>query len=141
MAKIKHIQLKVTDRLQAAEIYEKVFGFERTSERRIRGNHGTVHLDDGTVDLAFAQYDDDGSAEATMHGEGPRIGHFGIEVDDIDACVEMLQQRGCEFLTPKGELPIKFKVPGVGGIIEIGPHGFFKHPRNPKFQDENIVSL
>jgi lactoylglutathione lyase len=138
MAKIKHIQLKVSDRLQSADIYEKVFGFLRTDERRIRDNHGTVHLDDGTIDLAFAQYDDD-SAEAEMHGEGPRIGHFGIEVDDIDTCVALLEQNGCEFLTDKGALPVKFKVPGVGGIVEIGPVGFFKHPRDPKYKD--VASL
>lgn len=141
MAKIKHIQLKVTDRLQSAAIYEKVFGFERTDERRIRDDHGTVHLSDDTVDLAFAQYDDDGSDEAKMHGSGPRIGHFGIEVDDVNACVKELEERGCEFLTPQGELPAKFKIPGVGGIVEIGPIGFFKHPRDVKFKDANIVSL
>jgi len=133
MAKIKHIQLKVTDRLQSAEIYEKIFGFQRTDERRTRDDHSTVHLGDGTIDLALSQYDE-GSAEAAMHGKGPRIGHFGIEVDDLDACVDMLEQHGCEFLTAKGALPIKFKIPGVGGVVEIGPPGFFKHPRDPKFK-------
>ena len=83
MAKIKHIQLKVVDRYKAAEFYEKIFGFTRTSERQIRGDHSTVHLEDGTIDLAMAQYNDDGSKEAKMHGEGPCIGHFGIEVEDV----------------------------------------------------------
>lgn len=133
MANIKHIQLKVSDRLQSADIYEKVFGFLRTEERRTRDDHSTVHLSDDTIDLAFSQYDDD-SAEAEMHGDGPRIGHFGIEVDDIDACVNKLKQHNCEFITPPGALPVKFKIPGVGGIVEIGPVGFFKHPRDSKFK-------
>ena len=135
MAKIKHLQLKVTDRLKAADIYEKIFGFKRTSERRVRGTHGTVHLDDGTIDIALAQYDDDSSEEAKMHGKGPRIGHFGIEVEDVEACAKELEKCGCEFLTPPDALPIKFKMPGVGGVIEIGPPGFFKHPRDPKFKN------
>ncbi|MEL0108062.1 MAG: VOC family protein [Rhodospirillaceae bacterium] len=137
MAKIKHIQLKVSDRLQSAAIYEKIFGFERTDERRTRDDHNTVHLADGTIDLAFSQYDE-GSAEATMHGDGPKIGHFGIEVDDIDECVSLLAEHKCEFLTPKGALPVKFKIPGVGGIVEIGPVGFFKHPRDPQFKKDML---
>jgi catechol 2,3-dioxygenase-like lactoylglutathione lyase family enzyme len=135
MAKITHIQLKVEDRLKAAAIYEDIFGFKRTGERRVRNDHGTVHLDDGIVDLALAQYDDENSEEAQFSGPGTRIGHFGIEVEDIDGCVEKLARHGCEFLTPKGELPVKFKVPGVGGVVEIGPMGYFKHPRDPKFKN------
>ena len=135
MAKIKHIQLKVVDRHKAADFYEKVFGFTRTSERQIRGDHSTVHLEDGTIDLAMAQYYDDGSKEAKMHGEGPCIGHFGIEVEDVEACLKELEKRGCEILTPEGALPVKFKIPGAGGVVEIGPPGFFKHPRDPKFGD------
>ena len=135
MAKIKHLQLKVTDRLKSAGIYEQIFGFTRTVERRIRGTHGTVHLDDGNIDMAFAQYDDENTEEAKMHGEGPRIGHFGIEVEDVGACVKKLEKRDCEFLSPAGALPVKFKIPGVGGVMEIGPTGFFTHPRDPKYKD------
>ncbi|HAA91690.1 MAG TPA: VOC family protein [Rhodospirillaceae bacterium] len=134
-ARIKHIQLKVEDMDRTAKFYKSVFGFEEPERRHTRGDHWTAHLTDGTVDLACTQYDDEESTEALAHGAGYKIGHFGIEVEDLETTAAKLKEYGCRIVSPPGQVPIKFFVPGGGGMAEIAPLGAFKRPRTGKFKD------
>jgi len=134
-ARITHIQLKVEDMDRTAAFYKSVFDFEEPERRRTRDDHSTVHLTDGVVDLACTQYDNDTSDEARAHGPGFKIGHFGIEVEDLEATAAKLKEYGCKIVSPPGQVPVKFYVPGGGGMAEIAPLGAFKRPRAAKFND------
>ncbi len=125
MARIVHIALKVEDVEKAGRFYERVFGFQRVEEGRVR-DHTSQHLSDGTIDLALIQYDRE-SPEALLSGKGPCIHHFGVEVEDLEASVRELLATGCEILSPPGELPVKFR--DVSGVVaELVPVGRYKKP-------------
>ena len=125
MPRIVHLALKVEDLEKASRFYERLFGFQRVDEGRVR-DHTSRHLSDGAIDLALIAYHQD-SAEALLSGKGPCIHHFGIEVEDPEASVRELEATGCEILSPPGELPVKFRDPS-GLVAELVPVGRYKTP-------------
>lgn len=124
MARIVHIALKVDDLEKATEFYEKSFGFVEVETGQVR-DHTSRHLTDGAIDLALIKYDSEDSAEARASGLGPCIHHFAIEVDDMKASAEQLNQFGCEIISDPGVVPIKFRAPG-GTVAEIVPKARYK---------------
>lgn len=125
MARIIHLALKVEDLEKAGRFYERVFGFRGVEEGQVR-DHTSLHLSDGTIDLALIQYRRE-SSEALISGKGPCIHHFGIEVEDLEASVQELKATGCEILSPPGEVPVKFR--DVSGVVaELVPVGRYKKP-------------
>jgi catechol 2,3-dioxygenase-like lactoylglutathione lyase family enzyme len=123
---ITHIALKVEDIDKAAAFYKDVFGFEEVARHR-DGDHESLHLTDGRLDLAMVKYDAEDSFMGNQADAGPCIHHFGIDVDDIAAFKARIEARGgTTFADPTnpGEKVIKFRVPGAGGIAEIAPHGW-----------------
>ncbi len=132
--RISHIALKVKDVDQSSKVYQNVFGFEFWDCYR-SGDHVSLHLNDGTIDLAFVTYDsEEDERMGAAAGTGPCIHHFGIDVDDTDAYVEKLKAYGCEILTDPSDpqsKSIKFRIPGGGGIAEIAPMGWHARKENP----------
>jgi lactoylglutathione lyase len=124
MSRIVHIALKVNELDKASEFYEKVFGFVPVETSKVR-DHTSLHLTDGTIDLALIKYDSEESAEAKASGLGPCIHHFAIEVEDIDRSRKELSRYGCEIVSDPGVIPIKFRAPG-GTVAEIVPPARYK---------------
>lgn len=132
--RITHLALKVEDPDQAAKVFKEVFGFEET-DRRVSdgGSHISLHLSDGTIDLALLTFKSEDGNLAALAGEEPCIHHFGIDVDNPQAYAKSLAQEGVELIDDPenpGTKTIKFRVPGGGGIGEISPPGW--HERQLK---------
>jgi len=126
MARIVHIALKVDDLEKTRAFYEKVFGFKPVETSKVR-DHTSLHLSDGTIDLALIKYDSEESAEARAAGTGPCIHHFGIEVDDLAQATAQINASGCEIISDPGVIPVKFRAPG-GTVAEIVPTARYKKP-------------
>jgi catechol 2,3-dioxygenase-like lactoylglutathione lyase family enzyme len=128
--RLVHVAIKVDDLERSSAFYEQVFGFHRTGISRSSETnaHTSLHLSDGTSDLALMRYDSEQAPEADLAGPGPCIHHIGIRVDDPLAWVERLRGAGCEILSPPGEVPVKFRDPG-GVVAEIGPFVNYVKPR------------
>ena len=92
-AKIVHLALKVMDLEKATKFYENVFGFRQLGDGHSRG-HISCHMTDGNLDLALMRYDSEDEEEAKWAGAGPRIHHFGIEVDNQDVFAEKIKEYG-----------------------------------------------
>lgn len=124
--RIAHIALQVDDLDEAAAFYKDVFGFEEVSRHR-DGDHESLHLTDGHLDLAMVKYDTRDSFMGSQAGGGPCIHHFGIDVDDIAAFKARIEAHGgATFADPTDpdEKVVKFRVPSSGGIAEIAPFGW-----------------
>ena len=125
--RITHIALKVEDADRAAKIFKEIFGFVETScYMSIGKSHESLHLSDGTMDLALLTFQSKDGKMANIAGAEPCIHHFGIDVDDPVAYAKALKDAGAELIDDPenpGTKTIKFRVPGGGGIGEIGPPG------------------
>lgn len=124
--RIAHIALKVEDINATASFYRDVFGFEIGARHR-DGDHESLHLTDGNLDLALVRYDSANSVIGSAAGNEPCIHHFGIDVDDVAAYKAAVEAHGGEtFADPTNpeETVVKFRVPGGGGITEIAPFDF-----------------
>lgn len=117
MARIVHLALKVQDLEAATKFYEEVFGFKQLKTGR-NGQHVSRHMTDGTIDLALMVYDSEDAKEAQLAGPGPRLHHWGIEVDDRDAVAEKIKKHGGEILSKPDAGALKFRAPD-GTIAEI----------------------
>ena len=124
--RIVHIAVKVEDLESTGEFYRKVFGFKEMDNAKVR-DHTSLHLSDGTIDLALIKYDSEQSAESKAAGLGPCIHHIGIEVDDMKAYTAEIKKHGCEIVSDPGVIPVKFRAPG-GTILEIVPRQRYKKP-------------
>jgi hypothetical protein len=88
-------------------------------------DHTSLHLSDGTIDLALIKYESEESAESKAAGLGPCIHHIGIEVDDMKAYTAEIKKHGCEIISDPGVFPVKFRAPG-GTVLEIVPRQRYK---------------
>jgi lactoylglutathione lyase len=124
--RIAHLALKVGDAEAAADFYKELFGFTEVSRHR-DGDHVSLHLTDGHLDLALVQYDTADSMMGNQAGPGSCIHHFGIDVGDMGKYRTAIEAHGGETFgdpTNPDEKVLKFRVPGGGGITEIAPFGF-----------------
>src|SRR5262245_62166103 len=120
MPRIVHIAIKVDDLEKATKFYEDVFGFRQTGTGYARG-HVSRHLTDGSIDLALMVYDREDVEEAQLSGPGPRIHHWGIEVDDRDSYVAKIKANGGTIISEPGEGALKFRAPD-GTVLKLsGP--------------------
>ena|SRR5260221_555223 len=123
MARIVHIALKVEDLEKATKFYEDVFGIYQTKTGHARG-HTSRHMTDGETDLALMIYDGEDAAEAQLAGPGPRIHHWGLEVDDRSAFAETIARNGGKVLSKPEANALKFRAPD-GTLAEIVTRGAF----------------
>ena len=129
MPRINHIALKVADLEAATKFYENVYGFRQVHTGRSRG-HISRHMTDGAIDLALMKYDSEEAEEATLAGSGPRIHHWGIEVDDKSAYIEKIKQYGGTILSRPEAGALKFRAPD-GTVAEIVAAGRYKPKNKP----------
>ena len=123
MARIVHIALKVEDLEKATKFYENVFGFKQLATGHARG-HISRHMTDGETDLALMVYDSEDEKEAQLAGPGPRIHHWGLEVEDREAFADTIKQHGGEILSKPEANALKFRAPD-GTLAEIVSKGSF----------------
>jgi lactoylglutathione lyase len=124
MARIVHIALKVEDLEKATRFYEDVFGFKQTRTTQSRG-HVSRHMTDGNIDLALMVYDSEDAPEAQLSGRGPRIHHWGIEVQDREGTMKKIEEHGGSIVSDRDEGALKFRAPD-GTLAEIVGVGRYK---------------
>jgi lactoylglutathione lyase len=124
MARIVHLAIKVDNLDEATKFYEDVFGFKQLKTGR-NGAHISRHLTDGTIDLALMVYDSEDSPEAQLAGPGPRLHHWGVEVDDQAGYAEKIKAAGGTILSKPGTGALKFRAPD-GTIAEVVATGRYK---------------
>jgi lactoylglutathione lyase len=117
MSRIVHLAVKVNDLEEATKFYTEVFGFEVVKTGRNR-EHISRHMTDGHIDFTLMKYDSEDSHEAIIAGEGPRLHHWGVTVDDQDAAAERIKAFGGTILSAPGEGALKFRAPD-GTIAEV----------------------
>ena len=123
-ARIVHLALKVDDLEESTKFYEDVFGFRQVKTKR-NGQHISRHMTDGNIDLALMKYDSEDADEAQLAGPGPRLHHWGIEVEDKAGYAEKIQQYGGAILSRPEAGALKFRAPD-GTIAEIVAVGRYK---------------
>jgi lactoylglutathione lyase len=124
MARIVHLAIKVDNLDEATKFYEDVFGFRQLKTGR-NGAHVSRHMTDGAIDLALMVYDSEESPEAQLAGPGPRLHHWGIEVDDQAGYAEKIKAAGGTILSKPGAGALKFRAPD-GTIAEVVAEGRYK---------------
>ncbi len=124
MARIVHLAIKVQDLEGATKFYEDVFGFKQVKTKR-NGEHISRHMTDGNIDLALMIYDSEDAKEAQLAGPGPRLHHWGIEVDDKDGFAEKIKAYGGTILSKPEAGALKFRAPD-GTVAEIVAKGRYK---------------
>jgi lactoylglutathione lyase len=129
MARIVHIAIKVDDLDKSTTFYEEVFGFKQMKTMR-NGEHISRHMTDGTIDLALMKYDSEEAEEATLAGPGPRIHHWGIEVEDKAAYAEKIKQYGGTIISKPDAGALKFRAPD-GTVAEIVAAGRYQPKKKP----------
>lgn len=130
MPRIVHIAIKVENLDTATRFYEDVFGFKQVATER-NGQHISRHMTDGYIDLALMLYDSEDAPEAQLSGKGPRIHHFGIEVDDKNAYAAKLEAHGATILSKPGTGALKYRAPD-GTVAEIvEPHRYEHKAERP----------
>jgi lactoylglutathione lyase len=137
MARIIHIALKVEDLESATKFYEETFGFRQTGTGYARG-HVSRHMTDGQIDVALMVYDNEEVHEAQLSGAGPCIHHWGIEVEDRDATVKLIQENGGTIISEPGQGALKYRAPD-GTVAEIVAAGRYK--KNEVSGESRIVHL
>jgi lactoylglutathione lyase len=130
MARIVHLALKVQDLEEATKFYENVFGFKQVKTGR-NGEHVSRHMTDGNIDLALMVYDSEDAKEAQLAGPGPRLHHWGIEVDDRDAVAAKITANGGTILSKPEAGALKFRAPD-GTIAEVVRAGRYDDARAKK---------
>jgi lactoylglutathione lyase len=120
-AQIVHLALKVQDMENATNFYKNVFGFKQL-DTTPHGHHVSRHLTDGHIDLALMTWDSDEHKDAMLAGAGPRIHHWGFEVEDRDASIEAIKKNGGEILSKPGAPTLRFRAPDRT-IVEVVTKG------------------
>jgi lactoylglutathione lyase len=124
MSRIVHIAIKVNNLEEATRFYSDIFGFKHVKTGRTR-QHISRHMTDGHIDFTLMKYDSEDSHEAQLAGEGARIHHWGVTVDDQEATAKKIEAYGGTILSEKGEKALKFRAPD-GTIAEVVLPGLFK---------------
>ncbi|MEW5420346.1 VOC family protein [Amorphus sp. 3PC139-8] len=125
--RLRHIALRVQDLEKSAAFYQEIFGFERVGQEEIPIG-AAVYLSDGVINLALIKYfGQEGAATEDAVGS---VGtdHFGVQVDDIDAMRNRIEELGGRFYfdlgdARKGNFERKFKDPD-GIVFDISHHGW-----------------
>ena len=120
-SRIVHLAVKVQDLDVATKFYEQVFGFKQIKTEYKR-QHTSRHLTDGHIDFTLVRYDNEDHEEALLSGEGPRLHHWGVTVDDQELTAEKIKALGGEIISPPGSGALKFRAPD-GTLAEIVKEG------------------
>ena len=100
MFNVNHIHLKAPDPRSTAQWYVDMFGAQVVGESEGKGASKTVRVDLGGTRINITSAP---AGETLPEGIAePHYGleHFGLDTDDIDAAMDMLQAKGTEVLLP-----------------------------------------
>ena len=119
-ARIVHLALKVNDLEKATNFYKTVFGFKQLHDTR-NAKHISRHMTDGNLDIALMKWDQEDDV-AGLAGDGPRIHHWGLEVEDREAFGEIIKKHGGEILSKPGAPTLRFRAPDrtIVEVVEPG---------------------
>lgn len=124
MSRIVHLAVKVMDLEKATTFYTEVFGFTHVETKR-NGEHISRHMTDGHIDFTLMLYDSEDSKEAQLAGDGPRLHHFGVSVEDQEVAARMIEAHGGTILSAPGTGALKYRGPD-GTIAEVVKEGRYK---------------
>ena len=92
MALLRHLAIRCMDMEKSRQFYEMAFGWEFIGYRPSRVG---LDLSDGVNNVTLIQQPQDCSRPALE--EGNEYIHFGVIVDDLEACWRRLEEWGAEF--------------------------------------------
>ena len=95
MAGIKHIAIRTRDIEKTAAFYKEAFGLKQVG----LGQNG-IYLTDGHINIAILKF------QRGQDGAPVRLGidHMGFQVDDVDATVVQIHDRGGKSLTERTDV-------------------------------------
>jgi catechol 2,3-dioxygenase-like lactoylglutathione lyase family enzyme len=114
---VEHIGLAVTDLDRSIDFYTGVFGFEVLRETPI---NAYLHLDEELLELMQASTTEPPSEPASSDAWQERmfshlgLNHVGFRVDDLDAAIAEIEQRGGRLVVP----PFEF-APDVQTVADV----------------------
>lgn len=128
MPKLRHIAFIAVDPPRLYDFYHALFGFEKVRT----GPMGTVHVNDGLVDLAFLlQTLNDSEVVGTHRADGHEVDqtqgihHFGFQVSDLEAAVARLRKSVEVGQTPQNGRPAEMRVLDPwGNKFDVSSRGF-----------------
>ncbi|HEY1371549.1 MAG TPA: VOC family protein [Candidatus Binatia bacterium] len=128
MPKLRHIAFIAVDPPRLYDFYHALFGFEKVRT----GPMGTIHVNDGLVDLAFLlQTINDSKVVGTHRADGHEtdqtqgIHHFGFQVSDLEAAVTRLRKSVEVGQTPQNGRPAEMRVVDPwGNKFDVSSRGF-----------------
>jgi catechol 2,3-dioxygenase-like lactoylglutathione lyase family enzyme len=114
---VEHVGLAVTDLGRSIDFYTGVFGFEVLRKTPI---NAYLHLDEELLELMQASTTDPPAEPATSGAWQERmfshvgLNHVGFRVDDLDAAITEIEQRGGRLVVP----PFEF-TPDVESVLNV----------------------
>jgi methylmalonyl-CoA/ethylmalonyl-CoA epimerase len=118
--RVDHLGVIVGDLAEAVQSFTEHLGLELDHTERYGDELDISFLPCGeTLVELITPLTEEGSNADYLKQHGPGIQHIAFEVDDLDAALEELSERG---VNPLGEAPI----PGAGGmrIAFLNPESF-----------------
>ncbi len=107
MAVIRHLAIRCSDMEATRKFYEELIGWDFVG---YRPGGRAVDLSDGTSNITLIQQPAD--CERPPQEEGSEYLHFGVIVDDLEACQQRLEHAGATFSRDNIKLRREFK-PGT----------------------------
>ncbi len=101
--RIDHIAIAVIDLEQAIQFYTGVLGFTLVRRLKINGKRSgmvSAEIESNNIKLVLCQgLEPESQVSRLIENHGPGVAHIAIEVDDVEASVADLKNRGLEFAT------------------------------------------
>jgi len=119
-ARIIHLALKVDDLENATKFYKNVFGFKQLGDTK-NGLHTSRHMSDGNLDIALMKWESDEREAVMPAGPGPCIHHWGLEVADGEAFVDIIKKHGGEIISKPGAPTLRFRAPDRTIVEVVAP--------------------
>ncbi|WP_275559126.1 VOC family protein [Streptomyces sp. 5-6(2022)] len=121
MSRIRHLAISTQDPDKMRHFFETAFGFETLRAHDSERAEGFM-MSDGAINVAVLKFHTDQLGKG-MDYVG--LHHFGVQVEDADACVDRVLELGSEVFVDEMELsplqdgrakrPDKFR--GVEGLV------------------------
>lgn len=129
MAKLRHIAFMAVEPPRLYDFYHALFGLEKIRT----GPMGTIHVNDGLMDLAFLLQTLNGSEIVGTHradgheaDQTPGIHHYGFHVQNLDDVVARLKDSVERGHTPQNGRPAEMRVIDPwGNKFDVSSRGFF----------------
>ena len=130
MARIRHIAIGTQDPEATAKFYIEGLGLKEVGKLDSTTAQG-YYLSDGHVNIAILKFKDDEPATTEGAPKYTGVHHFGLEVEDMAASRERIEQAGAvhrpypgtDEMEARGNVEVKFSGPD-GVTIDLSEHGW-----------------